>query len=162
MTALREARRRSAGRARAEQGPPPRTRRTAELWLVGIGMLLSAVCLGGFSLVMNQVDAPTFERVIMPSLLGADSGMGRDEAYEVGRTLGAWFGATLIVVLLLSVAGIFFARLRPTRRSTGWWFLVAGLACLLGSQLILYPIAFVFFVSAGLFALRTVTDGSPS
>ena len=42
------------------------------------------------------------------------------------------------------------------------WALAAGLACLLGSQLILFPVAFVFFVAAGLFALRPVTDGSPS
>ncbi|GAA1287395.1 MULTISPECIES: DUF4064 domain-containing protein [Brachybacterium] len=148
--------------AETRRRPATRIRRTAELWLVGIAMVLSTVGLGGFSLVMNQADAPTFERVILPSLLGTESGMGLDQAYEAGRTLGAWFGVTLIVVLLLSVVGIFFARRRPSRRSTGWWFLAAGLACLLGSQLILYPIAFVFFVSAGLFALRTVTDGSPS
>jgi len=157
-----EAEHRPAGRTRDGQGAPPRVHRTAELWLVGIAMALSIVCLGGFSLVMNEVDAATFERVIMPSLLGTDSGMALAQAYEAGRTLGAWFGVTLIVVLLLSAAGIFFTRRRPSRRSTGWWFLAAGLACLLGSQLILYPIAFVFFVSAGLFALRTVTDGSPS
>src|SRR5699024_11626996 len=84
------------------------------------------------------------------------------EAYQLGRTLAAWFGVTLIVLLLLSVIGLFFTRRRPWRRSSGWWFLAAGLVCLLGSQLILFPVAFVCFVAAGCFALRPISDGSPS
>ncbi|MFC7374976.1 hypothetical protein ACFQS2_10390 [Brachybacterium sp. GCM10030267] len=137
-------------------------RRTAEMWIAGVGMALAILCLGGFCLVMNGVDAATFERDVMPSLLGADHGMGPQEAFEAARVLGAWFGATLIVVLLLSTAGLFLARRLPTRRTTGWWFFAAGLVLLLGSQLILFPLAFVFFATAALFALRPLTDGSPS
>lgn len=161
MTVMSEQRRRAGKRTGAEQAPP-RVRRTVELWLAGIGIALSLVGLGGFALVMNQADQATFEAVIMPSLLGPEPGMSVPEAYEFGRTLAAWFGVTLITVLLLSVVGIFFARHRAWRRSSGWWFLAAGLTCLLGSQLILFPVAFVFFVAAGFFALRPVTDGSPS
>jgi len=160
MTIMSE-RPRASQRAGGEQ-PPPRVRRTLELWLVGIGMALSLVGLGGFTLVMNQADQATFESVIMPALTGTDPGIPSAEAYQLGRTLAAWFGVTLIVLLLLSVIGLFFTRRRPWRRSSGWWFLAAGLVCLLGSQLILFPVAFVFFVAAGCFALRPTSDGSPS
>lgn len=161
MTVMTE-RRRCTGKGPGGKQSPPRVRRTVELWLVGIGMALSLVSLGGFALVMNQADQATFETVIMPSLLGPDPGMSVAEAYEFGRTLAAWFGVSLITLLLLSVVGVFFTRHRPWRRSSGWWFLAAGLTCLLGSQLILFPVAFVFFVAAGCFALRPVTDGSPT
>ena len=90
------------------------------------------------------------------------NGLGVAEAHELARTLAAWFSVTLIAVLLLSAIGWFMARRRPWRRTAGWWILAAGLACLLGSQLILFPVAFIFFVAAGVFALRPVTDGSPS
>lgn len=140
----------------------PRVSRTAELWLVGIGMALSFVALGGFALVMNRIDLATFEQVVMPALVGAEAGTGVAEAHELARTLAAWFSVTLIAVLLLSAIGWFVARRRPWRRAAGWWILAAGLACLIGSQLILFPVAFIFFVAAGLFALRPVTDGSPS
>lgn len=136
--------------------------RAAELWLLGIGMAASVITLGGFALVMNRIDLPTFEEVVMPALVGEETGIGVAEAHELARTLAAWFSVTLIAVLLLSAICWFLARRRPGRRTAGWWALAAGLICLLGSQLILFPLAFVFFVAAGLFALRPVTDGSPS
>ena len=40
-------------------------------------------------------------------------------------------------------------------------FLAAGAVCLLGSQLILYPVAFLFFAAAALFVLRPLPEGSP-
>lgn len=152
----------ATSRRRLEHPAPPRIRRTVELWLTAIAIALSVLALGGFSLVMNQIDAGGFEEVIMPALLGEQSGMSLEHAFEAGRTLGAWFGVTLIAVLLLASAGIFFTRRRPWRRASGWWFLAAGLACLLGSQLILFPLAFVYFAVAGLFALRPLHDGIPS
>src|SRR5699024_6648486 len=57
---------------------------------------------------------------------------------------------------------LFLARPRPWRRGAGWGAAAAGLACLLGSQLIVSPAAFLFFVAAGFFALRPVAAGSPS
>src|SRR5699024_4149061 len=101
MTIMSE-RPRASQRAGGEQ-PPPGGRRTVERWVVGIGMARSLVGLGGFTLGMNQDDQATFESVIMPALSGTEPGMPSAEAYQLGRTLGAWFGVTLIVLLLLSV-----------------------------------------------------------
>ena len=142
--------------------PPPRVRRTAEQWLLGLGMAVSFVTMGGFVLVMNRIEDADFEQAVMPTLVGADAAMPASEARMLADTLASWFGVTLIAVLLLSVIALFLTRRRPPPRGAGGWALAARLACLLGSQLILFPVAFVFFVTAGLFALRPVTDGSPS
>lgn len=155
MTAVAEERRTPAR-------PAPAVRRTAEQWLIGIGMVLSFVTMGGFVLVMNRIDAETFEHVVMPALVGADADMPLHEVQVLADTLAAWFGVTLVAVLLLSVVALVLIRRRPHRRGAGWWALAAGLACLLGSQLILFPVAFVLFVAAGFLALRPVTDGSTS
>lgn len=157
MTEPRDARR---GRRTPAEGHP-RVRRRTELWILGIGLGVATVCLGGFSLVMNGIDAATFEESVAPVLLTGE-GVPAAEGYEVGKALGAWFGFTLIAVLLLGVVSFYMARLRPWRRTAAWWIGATGLVCLLGSQLILFPVAFIFFVSAGLFALRPITDGSTS
>ena len=159
MTPMAEPRR--AAR-RDSATPPPRVRRTAEQWLLGIGMAVSFVTMGGFVLAMNRIDEVTFEQVVMPALVGAEAGVPVEEARLLADTLAAWFGVTLVAVLLLSVIALFLARRRPWRRGAGWWALAAGLACLLGSQLILFPVAFVFFVAAGFFAHRPVPHGSPA
>ncbi|MFE5342703.1 hypothetical protein ACFQ80_20955 [Isoptericola sp. NPDC056578] len=138
----------------APDGHGPTIRRTAETWVTVAGMVTSAVFLGGFALVMNRADEQTFLDAVYPAMTGAGMRLEAADAYDAARTLAAWFGLTLVVVLLVAAAGIYVAHRRPARRSTGWWFLGAGLACLFGSQLVLYPIAFLFFVAAGLFAVR--------
>jgi len=140
---------------------PPATSRRAELWLTGIGAALATVFLGGFAVVVNRIDEATYQEVVRPVLLGGADQVSAAEAFEAGRTLGAWFGFTLLLVLVLAAVAILALRRRPWRRRTAWWLLAAGLVCLLGSQLIAYPIAFFFFLGAGLLVVRPVRDGSP-
>ncbi|HWV75867.1 MAG TPA: hypothetical protein VN027_01020 [Isoptericola sp.] len=139
-------------------------RRTAELWVAGVAAALTTLSLGAFTVVVTGVDEATFADSLYPLLadggVAGAAGVPVDVAYEATRTLAAWFSLTVPIVLGLTVVGFMLARRRPARRSTGWWFLAAGLACLLGSQLLLYPIAFGFFVTAGLFALRTTDHHS--
>lgn len=137
----------------------PGTRRRAETWVATAGLVLSTVLLGGFTVVMNRVDETAFYARLHPEM----QGIGLDltaaavpgGAFEAARTLAAWFGLTLMVVLALGATGIFAAGRRRGRRAATWIFTVTGLVCLLGSQLILYPVAFLFFLSAGMTALRT-------
>ncbi|GAA1729352.1 hypothetical protein [Brachybacterium phenoliresistens] len=149
---------RPAPRPSAAPGPAPRMRRTLEIVLVCLGIAGSLVLMGGFTLVINTIDQATFAEAVMPSLVGESADAA--EAYASARTLAAWFGISLVVLLLVSAAGLALTRMRPHRRSTGLLFLVAGLVCLLGSQLVLFPIAFLFFAAAALFALRPVPEGS--
>ncbi|ATG53643.1 hypothetical protein CFK41_01745 [Brachybacterium ginsengisoli] len=138
---------------------PTRMRRTAEMTLLAVAVVLSILTMGGFTLVMNQIDMATFEEVVMPALLGGGD-LAVDQAHEMARTLAAWFGASLVLMLLLSAAGFALARSRPHRRTAGWWLFAAGLVCLLGSQLVLFPLAFLYFLPAGLFALRPTPERS--
>ncbi|MGY5765304.1 hypothetical protein ACXET9_08885 [Brachybacterium sp. DNPG3] len=151
--------RRAAGRTEA---PAPRIRRTPELIVVAVGLVIALVVMGGFALVINQLDESGFAETVMPSLFGDAAGeVEVGAAHEAARTLGAWFGVSFVVMLALCAAGIVQTRVRPERRAPGWWFLAAGVVCLVGSQLILYPIAFLFFVAAGLYAVRRpASEGS--
>ena len=157
MTATR----RRQDRHTPSAGPAPRMRRPVELSLVGLGMITALITQGGFTLVMNGLDQPTFEEVVMPFLVGEDSGLSGTEARLLGDTLAAWLGMSLVVLLLLAVAGIAHTRARPSRRAPGCWFLAAGAVCLLGRQLILYPVAVLVFAAAALCVLRPLPEGSP-
>lgn len=145
----------------AEQ-PPAHVSRTLELWCAVIGMAAATIFLGGYVLVMNSLDEASFAESGLAEYLGLAGDVTPALAFEIASTLAAWFGFTLIAVLLLAAAGLLGMRQRPWRRRTGWWFLAAGLVCLLGSQLILYPVAFLFFACAGMFALRPPYSGSTS
>lgn len=143
----------------ADRAAPPR--RTVEVCVTVAGMVLSGVFLGGFSVVMNQVGEGAFRDSLYPDMVAAGIDLSAaGDPYTAARTLGAWFGFTLMGVLALGTAGVLVARRAPGRRATGWLLAAAGLVCLVGSQLMLYPVAFLFFVSAGLFALRG-TDRQP-
>ncbi|MFI2103119.1 hypothetical protein ACH436_07490 [Isoptericola sp. NPDC019693] len=151
--------------AAPEPGEPAAPlRRTVELWLAGVAAALTTLSLGAFTVVVNGVDEATFADTLYPLLadggVAGAAGVPVETAYEATRTLAAWFSFTVPLVLGLTVVGFALARRRPGRRSTGWWFLAAGLVCLFGSQLLLYPIAFGFFVAAGLFALRATDQHS--
>lgn len=163
---------RSSGRPAASPrdrgGKPPRQHahpnvsRRAELWIAGIALAISVIILGGFAAVMNQIDEATFDSSVRPALGGLDPDLTSAEAFELGRTLGAWFGFTLLAVLFLGCVGMLIAHRAPWLKRAGWWLAGAGVACLLGSQLILFPLAFLFFVSAALFALRPLPTRSIS
>lgn len=144
-----------------EAGSAP-FRRHAELVLAGLGVAASAVLQGGFALVISRSDDATLESAVLPALRGAGLELADADAHVVLHTLAAWFGYSFIVTALLTAMGFFFARLRPRRRATGWWFAAAGLACLIGSQFVLYPVAFLFLLAAALFAVRTPTPRSSS
>ncbi len=140
----------------------PPFRRRAELIIAGIGMAACAVLQGGFALVITRSDDATLESTIVPALRAAGLDLADADAHVVLNTMAAWFGFSFIAVALCTAIGFFFARLRPRRRATGFCFLAAGLACLFGTQFVLYPVAFFFLVSAALFAVRTATPRSSS
>lgn len=143
---------------------PPRTatpvRRRLELTIAGIGAALALALQGGFAMVVAGSEPAELRDAILPAADAAGVRLPAGGEAEALQTLAGWFGFSLIAVLALVAIGWFFARIRPNRRSTGWWFLGAGLACLAGTQLVLYPVAFFFLLTAALFAARS-PDGSP-
>ncbi|NEE04756.1 hypothetical protein [Phytoactinopolyspora halotolerans] len=150
------------------EAPP---RRTGEIVLAVVGMVVSGLFLGGFAVVINGVDERVFLAEVYPAMTSAGIAVAEpgdpahaaqgNDAYQAARTLAGWFGFTLLAVLATNAVGIFLARRRPWRGIAGWWFLAAGLFCLIGSQLVLYPVAFLFFLAAGLFAVRKIPPPEP-
>jgi len=143
--------------------PTPAARaisRTAEKWITGVGLGLAALLQGGFTVTINSASRAEFDEKIAPAL--ASTGLTPlGDAYEGARTLAAWFGFSLVIMIFLAAIALFIASRRPARRSTGWWLAGAGAACLVGTQLVLYPVAFFFFLAAALFAVRSTRQGSP-
>lgn len=150
----------------AAESARPRTSRRWELAVAAVGAVLATVLLGGYARVIGSVDLPGFTESLYPALLGATgqsaAELSPEAAYTSARTVAGWFGFTLVGVLLCCAVGWFIARRRPERKVAGWLFFAAGLVCLVGSQFILFPVAFFFFLSAGLFALRPTSHGSQS
>lgn len=147
---------------RETEATAPPFRRRAELIIAGIGLAAAAVLQGGFALVITRSDEATLQSTIVPAVRAAGLDLAEADAHVVLHTMAAWFGFSFILVALCTAIGFFFARLRPRRRATGLCFLAAGLACLLGTQFVLYPVAFFFLIAAALFAVRTTTPRSPS
>lgn len=147
---------------RETEAAAPPFRRRAELIIAGIGLAAAAVLQGGFALVITRSDEATLQSTIVPAVRAAGLDLAEADAHVVLHTMAAWFGFSFILVALCTAIGFFFARLRPRRRATGLCFLAAGLACLLGTQFVLYPVAFFFLIAAALFAVRTATPRSPS
>ncbi|WP_203582009.1 hypothetical protein [Microbacterium hibisci] len=132
-------------------------RRRAEITFASIGLAGAVVLQGGFAMLITRSDEETLLTGVVPALRDNGVQISAAEADVALNTLAAWFGYALVLVALLWAVGVFFAHHRPRSRATGWWFAGAGIACLLGTQLLLYPIAFFFFVAAALFAVRKPT-----
>ncbi|MDP4097838.1 hypothetical protein OIN60_13765 [Paenibacillus sp. P96] len=130
---------------------------TFRKWEIGIcwfASVLSAVFIGGFSVVILQMPQGTFETTLFPLLRESDSGLILQESYEGMRTLGAWFGMTVMVVLVLAIlAGLCAARISRLIVAS-ICYVLAGLCLLLGTQYLGFPLAFCYFVAAALCVIR--------
>ena len=98
-------------------------------WSGWIGMVLALVFMGGFSLAINQMTA--------------------EAALAQFQTLGAWFGFTLLALLILVSVATMLVRYRNYRKQSCAIYFLTGVVTLIGSQMIAFPIAFCFFLAAG-------------
>lgn len=128
-------------------------KRTGEIVASWILIVIIVVFLGGFSLVMNTLDEKEFSKRIYPLLDSQKSGLSEAQMYEQFKTMGMWFGLTLMVLLVLMILSLFFLS------GKYWWispllYTMSGVVLLLGTQFLLYPLAFFFFVLAGVVFVR--------
>lgn len=125
-----------------------------ELWIGWLGAALTCLFLGGYTITINQLNTADFKEIFTPVFSSVMETMSSDEAMELFKSLGAWFGFTTLIVLGLTVVASVLFRYRNYRKKAGILYLVTGVCCLIGSQLIAFPIAFFFFVAGGLCFLR--------
>jgi ABC-type transport system involved in multi-copper enzyme maturation permease subunit len=75
--------------------------------------------------------------------------MTAEAALAQFQTLGAWFGFTLLALLILVSVATMLVRYRNYRKQSCAIYFLTGVVTLIGSQMIAFPIAFCFFLAAG-------------
>lgn len=119
-----------------------------------IGAVLVLIFLGGFSITIMNIDQANYQSVIVPIFEESMPNVSTAEGLEGMQTLAAWFGATAFLTLILvAVANLFVTNNKYPKRAAVFYGLT-GLLVLFGSQLIAYPLAFIFFVVMGFCLLR--------
>lgn len=130
------------------------TLRKWEIGLCWLASVLTGVFAGGFSMVILQMPIGTFETTLFPLLRESGSGLMLQESYEGMQTLGAWFGITVMAVLILAIlAGLCGAR-SSRLMVAAVCYVLAGLCLLLGTQYLGFPLAFCYFAAAVLCVIR--------
>jgi hypothetical protein len=128
-------------------------------WETMIGMagaLLCLIFLGGFSVTILTMDVKTFEETVYP-VLQADAAKSRiTESFEAAKTLAVWFGVTMLAVLVLSAIATLFIRKNKNPKAAAVFYTLAGLTALAGTQMIAFPLAFLFFLTAALSLFRKI------
>lgn len=119
-----------------------------------IGTILVLLFLGGFSLTIFGMDEATFNEVVVPIFKETIPGMDAQDGFESMRTLAAWFGVTAFLTLVLVSLGNLFVSHNKYPRRAAIFYGASGVIVLLGSQLVAYHFAFLFFVTMGMCLLR--------
>lgn len=119
-----------------------------------IGAVLVTLFLGGFTIVFNSLDETTYQETILPVLGDSIKGLSTAEGLDFLKTLGAWFGFTVVLVLVCVAIGTLFVNNNRYPKRAAIFYLLAGLITLIGSQTLAYPLAFIFFVVTALCLLR--------
>ncbi|WP_125606301.1 DUF4064 domain-containing protein [Lapidilactobacillus bayanensis] len=132
--------------------------RRLELIIGYIGAGIVVIFMGGFTVVMNILTKHEYQTVIYPVFEKYLTEVPTQKGLTLFKTLGAWFGFTVIAVLILVAIASMLLRAHKRINLAGILYLAAGLATLFGSQMIAYPIAFIFFVVATLCFLRKDTS----
>jgi hypothetical protein len=125
--------------------------------IIGImGALLCLIFLGGFSVTITTMDKKTFEAAVFP-ILQADVSKGHlSESFEAVKALAVWFGVTMIGVLVFTSIATLFVRKNKNPKVAAAFYILAGLTALAGTQLIAFPLAFLFFLAAVLCIFRNL------
>lgn len=118
-------------------------------WSGWIGMVLALVLMGGFSLAINQMTVQQFEEIFQRAFPTILNQMTAEAALAQFQTLGAWFGFTLLTLLILVSVATMLVRYRNYRKQSCATYFLTGVVTLIGSQMISFPIAFCFFLAAG-------------
>jgi phosphoglycerol transferase MdoB-like AlkP superfamily enzyme len=127
--------------------------------MIGIaGVILCVIFLGGFSLTMTSMEESIYETTVFPILQAGVSEEYVSESFEAVKALAIWFGVTLLLVfILVALATLSIWRNKSPKRGAVL-YIFAGLATLIGTQFIAFPLAFLFFIAAALCLYRKLKE----
>ncbi|WP_346208082.1 DUF4064 domain-containing protein [Caldifermentibacillus hisashii] len=127
--------------------------------IIGIvGLVLCLFFLGGFSVTITSMDEGTYEKTVFPVL---QKGISKDhisESFEAIKALASWFGLTMLVVLIFVLLATTIIWKNKYPRLAALFYTLAGFATLFGTQMIAFPLAFLFFLSGILCAFRKINN----
>jgi phosphoglycerol transferase MdoB-like AlkP superfamily enzyme len=127
--------------------------------IIGIaGVILCAIFLGGFSLTMTSMEESIYETTVFPILQEGVSEEYVSESFEAVQALAIWFGITLLIVFILVALATLSIWQNKYPKRGAVFFLFAGLATLLGTQFIAFPLAFLFFIAVALCLFRKIKE----
>lgn len=133
-------------------------KRKWEVMIGIIGVILCVIFLGGFSLTMTSMEEGIYETSVFPILQEGVSEEYVSESFEAVKALAIWFGVTLLIVfILVALATLSIWRNKFPKRGAVL-FIFAGLATLIGTQFIAFPLAFLFFIAAALCLFRKIKE----
>ncbi len=125
--------------------------------IIGLaGVILCVILLGGFSLTITSMEEKAFAETVFPILQENVSENYISESFEAVKTLAVWFGVTLLIVLVMALPATVFIWRDRYPKWAAFLYLAAGLATLIGTQLIAFPLAFLFFIAACLCLFRKI------
>ncbi|WHZ05114.1 DUF4064 domain-containing protein [Neobacillus sp. YX16] len=127
--------------------------------MIGIaGVILCVIFLGGFSLTMTSMEESIYETTVFPILQAGVSEEYVSESFDAVKALAIWFGVTLLIVfILVALATLSIWRNKSPKRGAVL-YIFAGLATLIGTQFIAFPLAFLFFIAAALCLFRKIKE----
>lgn len=128
--------------------------RKRELIITLSGGFLCLFFLGGFALTILPMDEATYADKVFPFLQGSLPAEELGQNFEAVKTLSTWFAVTLLVVLALIALASFFLKGNRNQGRAGIILMAAGGATLIGTQLVAFPLAFLFFLAAALCFFR--------
>jgi len=121
-----------------------------------IGLVLCLIFLGGFSLTITSMDESTFRNSVYPIMQGSSNMNDQTESFEAMKTFGVWCGISLLVVFTFVIVATLLVWKDTHPKWASLLYLFAGACTLMGTQLVAFPLAFIFFVVAGLCMFRKV------
>lgn len=117
---------------------------------LGLGYGLSVLFLGGFSATITQVGQEGFIKNLLPLFQAMNLNLSDKDLYLLAKKLGDWFALTLFVVVVLGALFYWVQGKKRYKKAEILILVIQGFVLLLGSQMLAYPIAFFFFLSAAL------------
>lgn len=130
-------------------------------WEVIIGIAGAALCLiflGGFSLTITSMEESIFAKTVFPILQESVSKEYISESFEAVKALAIWFGITLLIVLLLVALATLLIRQNRFPKRAALFYTLAGIVTLIGTQMLAFPLAFLFFLAAGFCLFRKLIE----
>jgi chromate transport protein ChrA len=107
---------------------------------------------------MTSMEEGIYETTVFPILQAGVSEEYVSESFEAVKALAIWFGVTLLIVfILVALATLSIWRNKSPKRGAVF-FIFAGLATLIGTQFIAFPLAFLFFIAAALCLFRKIKE----